>query len=233
VTEPRDQAAAGAGHLRASHDDRDVVVEALKAAFVQGRLTQDELADRAGLALAARTYADLAALTADLPAGRGRRPAVGLPRPPAPRPPAARPRPRRRGMQAAAWGASGLVWPVVIATSQIITSPVPHLGVMSVGFLCFVAWMLVGLLIFHSWLDDRTRRRQAARRSTGPGGPAARRRRPGAARRRPPGSARPRPGAEASASRALRQGDHLPTVKVGFQKLSGHRMTETKYCTQL
>jgi len=35
---------------------------------VHGRLTRDELDARTGQALAARTYADLAALTADLPA---------------------------------------------------------------------------------------------------------------------------------------------------------------------
>jgi len=44
------------------------VVETLKTAFVEGRLTMDELDARAGQAFAARTYADLAALTADLPA---------------------------------------------------------------------------------------------------------------------------------------------------------------------
>jgi Domain of unknown function (DUF1707) len=59
-------AAGGRGHVRASHTDRERVVETLKAAFVQGRLTKDELDGRAGQALAARTYADLAALTADL-----------------------------------------------------------------------------------------------------------------------------------------------------------------------
>lgn len=41
----------------------------LKAAFVQGRLTKAELDTRAGQAFAARTYADLDALTADMPAG--------------------------------------------------------------------------------------------------------------------------------------------------------------------
>jgi hypothetical protein len=45
------------------------VIAALKAAFVQGRLTKDELDGRVGQTFAARTYADLAALTADLPAG--------------------------------------------------------------------------------------------------------------------------------------------------------------------
>jgi hypothetical protein len=63
------QEAAGRGHLRASHADRDQVIGILKAAYVQGRLTKDEFDLRVGQTLAARTYADLAALTADLPAG--------------------------------------------------------------------------------------------------------------------------------------------------------------------
>jgi uncharacterized protein DUF1707 len=32
--------AAGLGHLRASHADREQIIETLKAAFVQGRLTK-------------------------------------------------------------------------------------------------------------------------------------------------------------------------------------------------
>jgi len=60
---------AGRGQFRASHADREQAIELLKAAFVQERLTQDELDTRVGLALASRTYADLADLTADLPAG--------------------------------------------------------------------------------------------------------------------------------------------------------------------
>ena len=58
----------GRGRLRASHADREQVVDVLKAAFVQDRLTKDEFDDRVGQALASRTYADLTALTADLPA---------------------------------------------------------------------------------------------------------------------------------------------------------------------
>jgi hypothetical protein len=61
--------AAGRRHLRASHADREQVIGTLKAGFVQGRLTKDELDARAGQAFAARTYAELGALTADLPAG--------------------------------------------------------------------------------------------------------------------------------------------------------------------
>ena len=58
----------GRGRLRAARADREQVVDVLKAAFVQDRLTKDEFEARVGQALASRTYADLAALTADLPA---------------------------------------------------------------------------------------------------------------------------------------------------------------------
>jgi Domain of unknown function (DUF1707) len=61
--------AGGRGHLRASHADREQVIETLKAAFVQGRLDKDELDLRVSQTFAARTYAELAAVTADLPAG--------------------------------------------------------------------------------------------------------------------------------------------------------------------
>ena len=73
TAEPGDGIAAagdrGDGRLRASRADREQVVELLKAAFVEDRLTKDELDTRVGQALASRTCADLAAVTADLPAG--------------------------------------------------------------------------------------------------------------------------------------------------------------------
>lgn len=61
--------AAGHGHLRASNADREQVIDVLKAAFVQGRLTRDELDIRVGQALKSRTYAEQAAIIVDLPAG--------------------------------------------------------------------------------------------------------------------------------------------------------------------
>ncbi|HEV2933807.1 MAG TPA: DUF1707 domain-containing protein [Streptosporangiaceae bacterium] len=67
TTGPDEEATAGRGHLRAAHADREHTIAALKAAFVQGRLNKDELDARAGQAFASRTYAELAALTADLP----------------------------------------------------------------------------------------------------------------------------------------------------------------------
>jgi Domain of unknown function (DUF4190)/Domain of unknown function (DUF1707) len=53
--------------LRVSDADRERTADVLRAAFVEGRLTQDELDARLGQAYEARTYADLAAQTADLP----------------------------------------------------------------------------------------------------------------------------------------------------------------------
>ena len=54
--------------LRASHADRDDVVEVLQVAAGDGRLTAEELDERVEAALTARTLAELATLTADLPA---------------------------------------------------------------------------------------------------------------------------------------------------------------------
>ena len=59
--------AAEAG-LRASRADRERVIGLLKAAFVEGRLARDEFDTLVGQALASRTYAELAAVTAGIPA---------------------------------------------------------------------------------------------------------------------------------------------------------------------
>lgn len=57
------------GHLRASHADRERALDVLKAAFAEGRLYKNEFDERAAQVHLARTYAELAALTGDLPAG--------------------------------------------------------------------------------------------------------------------------------------------------------------------
>jgi len=72
TTRPGDDAAAaarGLGNLRASHADREQAIDTVKAAFVLGQLTAGELDARVGQALAARTYAELAAVTAGIPTG--------------------------------------------------------------------------------------------------------------------------------------------------------------------
>jgi hypothetical protein len=61
---------AGDGRLRASTADRERAVDVLKAGFAEGRLTKDEYDDRVSQAYAAKTYADLAMVTGDLPGGQ-------------------------------------------------------------------------------------------------------------------------------------------------------------------
>ena len=76
IAEPGDEITAGAGdggHLPECHpgrEHREQAIRTLKAALVQGRLTEDEYDSRAARASASRSHAELAALTADLPVGR-------------------------------------------------------------------------------------------------------------------------------------------------------------------
>jgi hypothetical protein len=65
--------------LRASHADRDRVVEILRIAAGDGRISADELDQRLEVALTARTLRELAALTTDLPAPAAPAAAAALP----------------------------------------------------------------------------------------------------------------------------------------------------------
>ena len=56
--------------LRASDKDRDTIAERLREAAAEGRLLIEELEQRLGAALTARTYGELEALIADLPGPR-------------------------------------------------------------------------------------------------------------------------------------------------------------------
>jgi len=68
-----------AGLMRASDADRDAVLDRLRVAHAEGRLDHEELTDRAGAALAARTIGELTALTADLPPAGPPRPVTSTP----------------------------------------------------------------------------------------------------------------------------------------------------------
>jgi hypothetical protein len=57
------------GDMRASHADREGVIDTLKAAYVYGLVTKDEFDERVGQTLTSRTHAELAMITADIPAG--------------------------------------------------------------------------------------------------------------------------------------------------------------------
>jgi Domain of unknown function (DUF1707)/Domain of unknown function (DUF4190) len=55
--------------VRASDADREHIIGVLREAFAEGRLTAEEHVARVGQAYVARTYAELAAVSADLPSG--------------------------------------------------------------------------------------------------------------------------------------------------------------------
>jgi hypothetical protein len=57
--------------MLAATADRERTADVLKAAFIEGRLSQEEFDARSARVMAARTYADLNAVIADLPAGPG------------------------------------------------------------------------------------------------------------------------------------------------------------------
>lgn len=64
-----DMATDGYGSALASDADRERAIDVISAAFAEGRLTKEEHGLRVQRAHGARTYAELAALSADLPAG--------------------------------------------------------------------------------------------------------------------------------------------------------------------
>ncbi|SOD61973.1 protein of unknown function [Streptomyces zhaozhouensis] len=81
AAEGRETADPRAG-LRASHADREAVAERLREAAGEGRLELEELEERLEAAFSAKTYGDLAPLTADLPGPHLRQPPSMGPRPP-------------------------------------------------------------------------------------------------------------------------------------------------------
>ena len=83
--DPRDPAL-----LRVSDADRHKVAEILREAAGEGRLDLDELDERLESAYAAKTYADLGPITADLPLRAGERLPGSAPRPASPGVPAPR-----------------------------------------------------------------------------------------------------------------------------------------------
>ena len=167
MAEPPDQRpAAGRGHLRTSHADREQVIEILKTAFVQGRLTKDELDLRAGQALASRTHAELAALTADLPAGLA---AARLPEP-------------ARGSVNKKKKAVVALSFATLALASLLAVPTPSMpdGPFTL-LIILVFWFLLSavatgwLWLFHAWLDQRAGRQSAQGLPPGPSGQASQR----------------------------------------------------------
>ena len=178
-----EMAARGAdrGRLRASHADRNRVVDVLKAAFIEGRLTKDELDARLGQTLAARTYAELAALTADIPPG------TKLARQPRPDRAPAPQSTRWLAHQAVKTGAAAIGGLAVAVAVMATVAGRPAIGVVLAVFIVMLAALasaLVGSLVGATlMLESRRRRTRPGRRSpTRPGSGAS----GGQASQRPP-----------------------------------------------
>jgi hypothetical protein len=157
---PGDQGAAdaaGRGHLRASHADREHVINTLKVAFVQGRLTRDEFDLRVTQTLTSRTYANLAALTADLPAGLTAAAAPCEAAPVLAHHPVNKP----------------LMWSMSVLTLAGVASM--GAGLLGAGFLLLVYGLLAvligapvaGTLMLDSWQETRSGGQQPPRRTPG------------------------------------------------------------------
>src|ERR1700753_1618654 len=139
--------AAGQGMLRTSRADREHVVGVLQLAFVQGRLAQDEFVGRVGRTLASRTFAELAAITGDLP----RMPAVT---------------PDRRSMSAAAKVVLGGFIGLAVAVAALVVSVVTNNPLALVGAALAVVGtsVIAGTAMVESWdrQHDRGRFRLTA-----------------------------------------------------------------------
>jgi hypothetical protein len=129
--------AAARGHLRASDADREQMIDALKAAFVQGRLTRDGLDARTAQTLASRTYAELAMVTVGVPPELTRAQLS-----------------QRHPSNAARWGISGLFMPATLAVAAIFAA----LGargyeVLALVIACvyFVFWLSAGADLLWQW----------------------------------------------------------------------------------
>jgi hypothetical protein len=140
--------AAGRGHLRASHADREHVIGTLKTAFVQGRLTKDEFDLRIGQVFAARTYAELAAVTADVPAWlTGAQPLR--------RPARARARPPMNKVVLA--GACAAIGPAAVAADFLANNEAFAKFCVVIVMVYFMAWLIAGAQILDSWHQKRSR----------------------------------------------------------------------------
>lgn len=154
--------------IRASDAERERAVDLIKAAFIAGLLTRDELAERVGAALTARTHADLATVTAGIPADTG----IRAPRAPAP----ARARRRRRP------GAPVKAFACLVAATALMLTDAAFTGARAGSeangfyFLCIMAFAAS----FIVWLCTIVAAR-ARESGTGAGQPP-----------RPPGSGRAR-----------------------------------------
>jgi len=209
VTAGREEGGAGArGRLRTSAAEREQAISVLKSAFVQGRLGKDEFDLRVGQVFASRTYADLGAITADIPdqtadveMADGRVGAASG---------ELEPRPGRvlSVKTAARVGAVGAI-PSMVSAAIAMThaSQVPAaVGVLVVALTgVLVTVLLAALLVAGSWVVRRSQRDAAQGPPSGPSGPASR-------RRASPGALAASRASARSSSRALPRAGQRPAA---------------------
>ena len=161
----------GSDGFLAGHADREQVVQALKDAFVLGRLTRDELDVRTGQALTAQTRGELATLTADLPADL----AVA-------RPTAAAARPGLLQRHPVVWafagsgGCLGFAFGLVLFAANVLDPAGlgnPYHPWSRLCFFVALFTMVAGFIILVHGLGTAAEQRQA-RRQLPPGGQAGR-----------------------------------------------------------
>ena len=167
-------ATAGRGRLRASHADREQVIGTLKAAFVQGMLDKDEFDQRLGEAFAARTHADLATVTAGLPAGLA---AASRPQPV--RAGGEQPVPRPGKVIAVATALYAGVWPFTLLlpwTNAEGDPPGPMTMLVLTATLIYLLVLLIAVgFAIAGWREKRSGGQLPRRPAPGAGGQASRR----------------------------------------------------------
>jgi hypothetical protein len=168
VTGPEDAMAApagGHGRMRASDADREQAIDVLKVAFVEGRLVKDELDARAGRAFTSRTYAELAAVTADIPADPV---PAGIPADPAGVPPLReRAQPPGRPPEAQVFASCAIT---IIAAELFLLLTVfafPFYGTLDLALLAnLVGLPLAGGMMVDTWRANRAREQRARRQAS-------------------------------------------------------------------
>jgi hypothetical protein len=191
--------------LRASHADREQAISTLKAAFVRGMLAKEEFNHRVGQALAARTYADLAVVTADLPAGL----AASQPSPPA-RAEDEQPVLRPGKVIALATALYAGVWPFTFLLPWPMNSEGEPPAAVIMLFLSATFLYLMVLLIavgaaIEEWWEKRSGGQLPGGQAPGAGGQGSRRLPPaGPGRQLPPADSGHRHAAEAARRRRPR-----------------------------
>ena len=203
MTEPQDHRSARSarrGRLRASHADREQVIDTLKDAFVQERLTKDEFDERAGYALAARTHADLAALIADLPAEP---PAIRPPRQPV----AARPKRPKKPQNTVVRNGTRLIAAATVPAAGVwaaaLLTPAENPALIMLFWIVSYLWLGTVILTGSVMLESRRQQRTGGQLPPAPGGRGQVAER--AIHADPPGPVRPGDHAQRHAAEASRR----------------------------